>query len=252
MDEKFSLAAKEVESAINLCTILMKTKTYGKLGGDGLLALLFKGRSLGLDPIDSVTGSLYMVNGKIEMAAQTMNYLIRRAGHSFMKGEASDDTICILHGKRADNEDTMTCSFSIDDAKRAGIFKGPWLTYPADMLFARALSRLGRQLFPDVIRGCYVEGEIASTPAIEKFCQAVEAVEVDARVTENQAEELSENLKKCAPEFVSKIWEGIKRSPLQIDSLSDLPISMHARILTAVNRHIASIKQDEVESNPPM
>lgn len=249
MDEKFSLATKEVESAINLCTLLMKTKTYGKMGGDGLLALLFKGRSLGLDPIDSVTGSLYIVNAKIEMPAQTMNYLIRRAGHSVTKDGSSDDKTCVLHGKRSDNGDAMTCSFSIEDAKRAGIFKGQWLAYPGDMLFARALSRLGRQLFPDVIRGCYVEGEISSAPAIDKYCQAVETIEIDDKITEDQANELSELLKICSSDFTSKIWEGIKRSPLQIDSISDLSTSMYKRILTAVNRHIASSKVEEESTN---
>lgn len=244
-DEKFTLATKEVEAAINLCSLMMKTKAYAKLGGEGLLALLFKGRSLGLDPIDSVTGSLYVVNGKIEMAAQTMNYLIRRAGHSFTKDESSDDTICILHGKRADNGDTMTCAFSVDDAKKAGIYKGPWLTYTSDMLFARALSRLGRQLFPDVIRGCYVEGEISSLPDIEKFSTRVEAVTIDEKINEENAAALSDKLQQCSPEFSSKIWEGIRRSPLQIDSISDLTESMYKRISAAVDRHIAQKQSTE-------
>lgn len=242
MDEKFTLATKEVEAAINLCSLMMKTKAYAKLGGEGLLALLFKGRSLGLDPIDSVTGSLYVVNGKIEMSAQTMNYLIRRAGHSFLKDESSDDKICILHGKRADNGDTMTCSFSVDDAKKAGIFKGPWLTYTSDMLFARALSRLGRQLFPDVIRGCYVEGEISALPNVEKFSTTVEALPADEKINEEQAQELTEKMEQCSADFASKIWEGIRRSPLQIETLADLTESMHKRILAAVDRHLAQQK----------
>jgi hypothetical protein len=103
---------------------------------------------------------MYFVNGKVELSANAMNYMIRSKGHSITKDAKSTPLVCILHGKRIDNGDTWVASFSIDEAKRAGIYKNTWEKYPEDMLFARALTRLARQLFPDVIKGCYVEGEI--------------------------------------------------------------------------------------------
>ena len=90
-----------------------------------------------------------------------MNSRIRKAGHSVLVDPKSDHKICILHGKRADNGDTCTAQFTIGEAERIGLTKsGAWKNYPEDMLFCRALSRLGRRLFPDLIGECYVEGEI--------------------------------------------------------------------------------------------
>jgi hypothetical protein len=53
----------------------------------------------------------------------------------------------------------------VSDAQKAGLVKpgGGWTKWPKDMCFARALSRLARQLFSDVIGIGYVEGEIKAS-----------------------------------------------------------------------------------------
>jgi len=150
----------EVKQTRDLVKELMQTPHYAKMGEAGIFAIVEMSKTLGLSPLHALNGALYHVKGKIEMGSATMNQLIRQRGHSITKDPKSDDTVCILHGKRADNGDTWTVSFSLADAKRAGLGGTAWNAYPADMLFARALSRLARQLFADVIRGCYVEGEI--------------------------------------------------------------------------------------------
>ncbi len=133
---------------------LMETKHYQSLGEAGIFAVLQKAKALKIDPVDALNGSLYCVQGKIGMSTELMTALIRRAGHSVVKDPKSDDTICILHGKRIDSGDTWTTSFSWADAKRANLDKGMFLKYPAIMLYNRAMSALARQLFPDVIKGC--------------------------------------------------------------------------------------------------
>lgn len=158
--EKSQDFLKDLQNTQKMCEALMMTPHYKKMGSEGIFAILEKARCMGIDPMEALNGGFYFVQGKVEMTAAMMNHLIRVQGHSITKQKNSDETICILHGKRADNQDTWMESFSIDDAKLAGIYRSQWLKYPKDMLFARALSRLARQLFPDVIKGCYVEGEI--------------------------------------------------------------------------------------------
>lgn len=170
-----------------LCEALLQSPHYKKMGAEGVFAIVEKAKSVGVSPIDALNGGMYYVRGKVEMSASMMNQLIRMNRHSLTKDKKSNDSVCILHGRRADNGDTWVESFSIEDAKRAGLLTNPtWKTYPKDMLFARALSRLARQLFPDVIKGCYVQGEISAIP--------VEEVHVDtyADVTDVSAEEISE------------------------------------------------------------
>lgn len=175
-----------VQETMKLCKMLMETPHYKKLGQEGIFAIVQKAKSIGVDPLDALNGGFYFVQGKVELTATMMNDLIRRKGHSITKDKKSDDKICILHGKRKDTGDTWSESFSIEDAKLAGIYRNQWLKYPKDMLFARSLSRLARQLFPDVIKGCYVDGEIA---------QALEPEEVKEKLPELQMWEMEEILR---------------------------------------------------------
>jgi len=147
----FDVILKDVESMQKMCRELMKTKHYQKMGEDGIFAIIQSSKSLGLNPLEGLNGALYYVQGKVGMGAETMNALIRRRGHSIVKDPKSDNTICILHGKRSDTGDTWTVRFSVDDAKRAGLFKNMYDKYPGVMLYNRAMSMLARQLFPDII-----------------------------------------------------------------------------------------------------
>lgn len=176
---------QDLQNTQKMCAALMQTPHYRKMGPEGIFAIVEKAKSLGLNPMEALNGGLYYVKGKVEMTSATMGKLIRSKNHSYTRARESDDTICILHGRRCDTGDTWTESFSIEDAKRAGIYTNAWKTYPRDMLYARALSRLARQLFPDVISGCYVSGEISEAPAL------IENVDI---ITEEEANELLEML----------------------------------------------------------
>lgn len=151
------------DEAQKVITKLLQYPHYKKMGAEGVHAIVHKAYSIGANPFDCLNGGMNFINGKVEMSAGMMNQLIRQAGHSITKAKESNNEICILHGKRKDNGDTWLESFSIEEAKQAGLVRNStWSKYPRDMLFARALSRLARQLFPDVIKGCYVDGEISA------------------------------------------------------------------------------------------
>ena len=139
-----------------------------------------------------------------------MNQLIRAAGHSIKKDPKSDESICILHGKRGDNGDDWMASFSMAEAKRACLVtpSNVWSKYPSDMLFARALSRLARQLFPDVIKGCYTEGEIRASKEVES--QPANTIEVTA------------SPKKMIEDLKSLPWETTT-VPLGTESVPSIP-----------------------------
>lgn len=159
-ENEFNRSLMEIEQTQRMAAALMKTPHYAKIGEVGVFTIVQKAKSIGIPVLDALNGSMYFVNGKVELSANAMNYMIRSKGHSITKDPKSSPGMCILNGRRADNGDTWIASFSIEEAKRAGIYKNTWEKYPEDMLFARALTRLARQLFPDVIKGCYVEGEI--------------------------------------------------------------------------------------------
>lgn len=149
---------------------------YNGVGSEQkIFMILLAARELGIPPMQAINGGIWNIQGKIEISARLMTSMIRRRGHS-IKFVQHDDDICILEGKRADNGDVCTASFSMKEAVKAGLAGRPvWKAYAQDMLYSRAISRLARRLFPDVIGTAYVEGEIASEEEEEKRRNKVES-----------------------------------------------------------------------------
>jgi len=225
---------QQLEDMKALCKSLMSTKHYSKMGEEGIFAIIQKARSFGMDPIDALNGGLYVVQGRVMMPAETMNRLIRQAGHSISKDPKSDEKICILHGKRSDNGDTWTESFSIVDAQRAGIYKdgGTWSKYPKAMLFARALSCLARQLFPDVISGCYVEGEIMENEKPSSF------KEMTLEVEEEPVKPIGDEEIEHILFLVSGDMDYIKKIEAHFGgSLKNIPMDQYDRVLKQIAKY---------------
>ncbi|MDD4989617.1 MAG: hypothetical protein PHV42_04305, partial [Candidatus Pacebacteria bacterium] len=180
----------------------MKTPHYSKLGPDGIYSIVAKARSMDIDPVDALNGSLYYVNGRVGMSTEAMAARMRGAGHSIQKDiQKSSNTCCVLIGKRADNGDEWSTSFSVDDAKRAGIYneKGPWGKYPSVMCYNRAMSMMFRQLTPDLSKGVgYTLDELKEIAVTEPIpTAAVEAVVPVDVISQEQANELSSIIGYC-------------------------------------------------------
>jgi hypothetical protein len=62
---------------------------------------------------------------------------------------------------RSGRSEPITRTFSIEDAKRAGLWQksGPWTDYPDRMLMMRARAFALRDAFPDVLMGLYLREE---------------------------------------------------------------------------------------------
>ena len=211
-----------------MCKKLMASKHYQKMGEEGVFAVIQKAKSLGMDPIDALGGSLYYVQGKCGLSTEAMNALIRKAGHSIQKDPKSSNSICILHGKRADNGDTWTVSFSLEDAKRAGLLKNMYEKYPQIMIFNRALSMLARQLFPDVIKGAgYTLDELKeisnNNPSSSKMeTTSFEDISpvVEDKITEEQVTELENLISQCSEDWQKKIPSMLQKKAYT--SIADL------------------------------
>lgn len=143
------------------------SKMYRGIGEQaGVMMIMLSARELGIPPCQALNGGINIINGKAEISARMMSALIRKAGHE-IKIKESTDTSCTLVGKRCDTGESEESTFTIADAQKAKLVKpgGGWEKCPKDMCFARALSRLARQLFSDVIGIGYVEGEIKASEA---------------------------------------------------------------------------------------
>jgi len=244
----------ELKNTQEMCALLMKTPHYAKMGQEGVFAIIETAKSLNIDPRQALGGGLYFVRGKVEMSARMMNALIRSKKHSITRDSKSNDQICILHGKRADTNDCWTESFSLDEAKKAGLYRdnGPWKTFTRDMLFARALSRLARQLFPDIVGNCFVEGEISLDQNIkdETVPHDTQTQIEDQNVTELQ-DKISDDEVKALMDLFNVIPEYKKEIELflrkkDILTLKDIPKEMFSKVLKRakekVRQHLEELK----------
>lgn len=144
---------------------------------------------LGIHPVTACIDGFDVIQGKIQMKPKMMSALIRKSGHSIQFIQ-NDNKGCVLKGRRKDNGDECTVSFTIDDAKQAKLTgKENYSSWSADMLYSRAMGRLGRMLFADVIGGCYTDGEIEDIQ--HKSRKSGEMKEEDLQTVQNETETIN-------------------------------------------------------------
>lgn len=119
---------------------------------DQVLACLAYGEEISLGPMQALQ-SIDVIQGKPTLKPEAMRALILGAGHSLVRVESTDES-CTFRGKRRDNGDEETVTFTIEQARRLGLTdKDNWRKQPKAMLTARCTGEIARSLFPDVIRG---------------------------------------------------------------------------------------------------
>lgn len=161
-----------------------------------------KGAELGLSPIYSLT-HINVIQGKPTISSELMLSLAYKtckdAEIVYVK---LDKEGCKIKARRSPNHEYSEFSFSIEDAKRAGLAsKDNWRNYPQDMCRNRAVSQCCRALFPDAVGGCsYVEEELGgdyAPPKGEQIKKDFDAMEVDSEVVEQDKQETLTAIKEA-------------------------------------------------------
>ena len=125
------------------------------------VAIMLKGRELGVPPMYALS-NIVIVNGKPSISAEMMLALVYRDhGKKATRIKHSDDTQCTMEYRLEGWPDVSSYTFSIDQAKKAGLLSNQtWTKYPAAMLRARCISAVARMAFPESIAGMYSPGEL--------------------------------------------------------------------------------------------
>ena len=132
------------------------------------VATLIVARELGLAPLSSFP-DLMVINGAVGMTSKLMLALVLKAGHKTKVIEFSDTRGAIQawrsYGKEW--EDVGVFEFTQEQAETANLWvKDTYQLYPADMLMNKAVARMVRFAFPDVLRG-YVPDEMTDITGVE-------------------------------------------------------------------------------------
>jgi hypothetical protein len=156
---KYQEQKHKIDTYKELATIAVRSGCYGQMSVDQATNVMLSAADLGVSPMKALNGGFHVIKGKITMAGHLISDRIRSAGHSIKVVEHTRDK-CVIIGVRKDNQDSYKSEFDMEDAKLAGLLASPtWKSYPKDMLYNRAIARLGRVLFSDVVGACYSEDE---------------------------------------------------------------------------------------------
>lgn len=169
------------------------------------------GHELGLSPMVAVN-NVAVINGKPTLSADIMSAVVKRSPeYGGIKWIEMSDTKAECEITRIlpnGEKETITSSFTIEDAKKAGLAgRDVWQKYPRRMLKHRCLSYGLKDMFPDLLAGLYDPEEMESiekpterniTPQPEYMAEQIRQEEniAEANESSDERKELSDILSK--------------------------------------------------------
>lgn len=204
---QIGLTPQTIGEAIQLAELMSKSgivpKDYQGNPGNIIVAIQW-GAEIGLPPLQAMQ-NLAVINGRPALWGDAVIAIVRGSGALESIVEDITDTSATCTVKRR-GEPAVSRTFSMDDAKRAGLSgkQGPWSQYPKRMMQMRARAWALRDVFPDVLRGVHVAEEAQDMPAERDMgpAQVVESAPAQASRTESVKAKLA---KRKAPEPPSDI-----------------------------------------------
>ena len=129
-----------------------------------IMAAIARGMEIGLAPMQALS-SIAVINGRATVWGDALPALVQRAGHHIdVDYEGQGDSLtAVATLTRGDNGKVIRRTFSIADAKRAGLMgkQGPWQAYPQRMIAHRARSWAIRDGAADALMGLQVAEEVS-------------------------------------------------------------------------------------------
>lgn len=148
-----------------LAEMCAKSGLFAVKSPEAAMVVMLTGASLGLPPVAALRG-IHVVQGKAVLSSDLLVAVVLRSGQCALWTPLEvTATRCVIETQRKGSPAPVRHAWTMDDAKRAKLStkSGPWQEYPAAMLRARCSAELARMVYPDVLFGVFVEGEIEST-----------------------------------------------------------------------------------------
>ena len=117
-----------------------------------ITACMLTGREIGIGPMLSMK-VIHMVQGTPSLSSEYKRARALESGHEIVYEETTTAR-CVVRGRRRGEDNWLTITWTIDDAKRAKLLgKDVWQQHPRRMLEARATGELCDLKFPDCTWG---------------------------------------------------------------------------------------------------
>lgn len=166
VDFSQQLEPRTMPEAVQLAQRMFESRLFSAYGTpQAVLATVLAGRELGI-PAMAALRAFHIIEGKPTMSAGTIQSLVLKSKHAryFRCTERTPERATFVT-KRGDDPE-MVLTYTIEEGKAAwqktadAWAKSTWGRSPADMLVARASSKLARLVYPDVVAGLYAPEEM--------------------------------------------------------------------------------------------
>lgn len=153
------LAIRSVDDLARISQMVCSARLFDCSDPAQAGAKIMAGAELGLGPVSSMQ-NIIIVKGRPTLKASAWAGLIKRSGRYDYRYTEWTDRACTI--EFTDNGEPVGVStFTMEDARRAGLTGENWRKYPKAMLSARALTQGARAYCPDVsMGGIYTPDEI--------------------------------------------------------------------------------------------
>jgi hypothetical protein len=164
---------------------------------ENILVAIQWGREIGLGPLQALQ-NIAVINGRPSVWGDAMLALVRGSSvcayvRETIEGDG-DAMTAFCRVARKGEEGEIVGTFSISDAKKAGLFgkTGPWTQYPKRMLQMRARGFALRDGFPDVLRGV-ISAEEAQDIPVDTFAGPTISVKAENAEDRPQTESIPDH-----------------------------------------------------------
>lgn len=198
----FTLVPQTLAQAQQVAEILARSQfvpdCFRGKPGDVMAAVMY-GAELGLGPMASLQ-NIAVINGRPSIWGDAVMALLAahpafRGINEEFEGGPIESLTAVCQIWRRGHSAPFVGTFSYPDAKRAGLLdrKGPWHTYPKDMLMWKARHRAVRQGFADMLKGLAFVEDSMDIEVIEgrSTREARPAIQAPRALSEKQADELT-------------------------------------------------------------
>lgn len=199
----FSFTPTSLKEAMEYAKVIAESelvpKDYRGKPGNVLVAVQM-GMEVGLKPLQAIQ-NIAVINGRPSLWGDALLALIRahESFESILEEQSDAQAICTVKRK---GEPEKTVTFSMEDAKRAGLSgkEGPWRTYPKRMMQMRARAFALRDTWPDVLKGISVAEEVNDY---------IDAESKDISAMAEKAKKMREELAAVPVAGIEKKLDGI-------------------------------------------
>lgn len=204
--DRYRLEPKNGEEAWDLAKIAAGSGLYGVQRPEQALVIIMTGTELGLTANQALR-SIQVVKGKPNLSADLLVALVKRSELcEYWEVVENTTSLCTIETKRTTDKNPRRLTWTLEDAKRAGINGDMYTKYPRQMLRHRCSADLAREVYPDLVLGLY---------APEEFGDARDLSPETANVTQGSgkgdvvdAEE--EQVDPQVPPALQKVLDSIK------------------------------------------